>query len=542
MGLVTKETIMKWNARNIGWYKNKGYIYTKISDEFIVKVEDLTSGSSAVVDVKCDDCEKDIKNIKYCDYKKYLKDGKYYCTSCARKHTLEEVNQEFIIRNLIPLFNEYKNAHGILLAKTQEGYLVITRLNSLKNGQTPNIFDKSNPYTIQNIKLWCKLNDKPFELIDKQEYKGNKKYLKWRCLKDNCGEIFESNWSNILQGNGCGCCNGMQVRLSNCLATKRPDLIKYLKNKEDGYKYTEKSQKQINLICPECGYEKDMTFNTLSNYGFACNKCRDSISYPEKFMFCVLEQLHLDFISQLSKNTLEWCKKYRYDFYIPKFNYIIETHGGQHYKEGFSTINSNKNTKTLEEIMRNDNTKMKLALNNGINNYIVIDCRKSELEWIKNSIIQSELPQLLDFKEEDIDWLKCHEYACCSLVKVVCDMWNKIKKIQTIADELKLDRNTIRRYLKKGSELNWCDYNAKEEAIKNLISNHKNRQKQIILINTREVFNSVVEASKKYNIKYNNIFNFINDRTKSAGIHPITGDKMVWMYYDEYLNSNKNVI
>jgi hypothetical protein len=121
-------------------------------------------------------------------------------------------------------------------------------------------------------------------------------------------------------------------------------------------------------------------------------------------------------------------------------------------------------------------------------------------------------------------------------------MWNKIKKIQTIADELKLDRNTIRRYLKKGSELNWCDYNAKEEAIKNLISNHKNRQKQIILINTREVFNSVVEASKKYNIKYNNIFNFINDRTKSAGIHPITGDKMVWMYYDEYLNSNKNVI
>ena len=51
----------------------------------------------------------------------------------------------------------------------------------------------------------------------------------------------------------------------------------------------------------------------------------------------VLNYLNIDFKTQVSKNTFNWCKNYRYDFYFELNNekYIIETHGGQHYEEGF---------------------------------------------------------------------------------------------------------------------------------------------------------------------------------------------------------------
>jgi len=453
-----------------------------------------------------------------------------------KKITLESAKQEFINRNLTPLFNEYNNTHEKLLAQTQEGYLVQINLNRLKKDIMPEIFYKNNPYIIQNIKLWIKINQKPFELLDRQEYKDSQKKLQWKCLKDDCGEIFEASWNSIQSGNGCGFCRGLQVGLFNCLTTKRPDLVKYLKYKEDGYKYTEKSSFEIVLKCPKCGYIKNRKVKYLSIDGFSCPKCGDGFSYPEKFLFSLLEQLYLDFKPQLTKNILEWCVNFRYDFYIINLNCIIETHGIQHYKDS-----SGFYLKTLEEEQVNDKIKMQLALDNNIKNYIIIDCRKSDLEWIKNSIMQSELPQLLNFKEEDIDWLKCHEWACGSLVKVVCDYWNRgIKNTQSIAGKLNINRATIVKYLKIGKELNWCDYNAKEESIKSLNLVYKNNSKKVILLNTGEIFNSIVEASKNCNVNKNSIISCCKSKLKSAG--KLNNEKMIWKYYKDYLELNKHII
>ena len=213
------------------------------------------------------------------------------------------------------------------------------------------------------------------------------------------------------------------------------------------------------MQCPDCGYKKEKRFPDLLNNGFACPKCSDSTPYPEKFLFEFLEQLlNNKFYTQLSKKIFNWCSSFRYDNYIPDSNCIIETHGIQHYEK----ISGNwKFKNSLEEIQNNDFDKEWLARINNINNYIIIDCRKSEMEWIKNSIMNSKLPQLLNFKEDDIDWLKCHEHACKSLVKITCDMWKDMKSILQIADELKLHKCTIRKYLKQGVELGWCDYDSK---------------------------------------------------------------------------------
>ena len=42
MRLITKTVIIKWNAKNKQYFESKNYIYTKIGDEFEVKVEDLS--------------------------------------------------------------------------------------------------------------------------------------------------------------------------------------------------------------------------------------------------------------------------------------------------------------------------------------------------------------------------------------------------------------------------------------------------------------------------------------------------------------------
>lgn len=86
MGLISKTSITKWNAKNKKWYEVKKYIYTKIGDNFEVSIEDLKHGSSAFVDIKCDGCGEILKNIKWGNYLRYVHgDNKYYCHDCALK-------------------------------------------------------------------------------------------------------------------------------------------------------------------------------------------------------------------------------------------------------------------------------------------------------------------------------------------------------------------------------------------------------------------------------------------------------------------------
>jgi hypothetical protein len=285
------------------------------------------------------------------------------------------------------------------------------------------------------------------------------------------------------------------------------------------------------MKCPICGYEKETAIHSLINNGFACI-CNDVISYPEKFMINLLSQISISFIKE---QIFIWSNNRRYDFYIPKINCIIETHGKQHYEE----TTGNFHWDNLIETQENDNQKEKLAKDNRVKNYIVIDCRKSELEWIKNNITKRDpsrsdqpcLAEVLNFKEEDIDWLKCHEYACNSLVKKTCDLWNEgFESTSKIADILKLNSITIVRYLKQGVQLGWCDY-------------YDKRFTKIICMNNLNIYDSCKDAINKLNIKNlypSNLSKCCIGIRKFAGVLP-DGTKLRWMYYKDYLN-NKELI
>ncbi len=192
------------------------------------------------------------------------------------KFTYNEVKDTVHNLGYILLSKDYINNREKLLLMDEYGYFYQISLSNLKNNRVPLKFDVYNSYTIQNIKLWCKINNKPYELIS-DTYSGNNQKLKWVCLKDHCGEIFELSWGCVLQGIGCGVCNGRQVGLSNCLATKRPELAKEWHPTKNGgltpFDVTYCSNKKVWWICSNNSFHEWKSSVNNRNRGNGCPYC-----------------------------------------------------------------------------------------------------------------------------------------------------------------------------------------------------------------------------------------------------------------------------
>ena len=221
------------------------------------------------------------------------------------------------------------------------------------------------------------------------------------------GKLIKETWirRDHLKDRGCGCCNGsIIVSGINDIATLLPEYIKYFpEGYEEAKKYGIGSDQYIYLLCPRCGKlskEKIQIDYMIRKSSVKCDCCK-GISYPERFMECFLKQLNLNVAIQYKP---QWSEGKIYDFYFEFSDkkYIIETHGEQHYRDNGIWYRS------LKEEQENDKYKMELALRNGIDEYIIIDCRKSNLNWIKNNILDSSLVNI--FKLDDIDWELCDEY------------------------------------------------------------------------------------------------------------------------------------
>lgn len=226
---------------------------------------------------------------------------------------------------------------------------------------------------------------------------------------------------------------------------------------EEAKKYTGGSTKKVLMKCPYCGRTKMQEISVLKKDKRMYCVCSDNCSYPEKFLTSVLEQLNIDFISQATSNNLGFdVGKRAYDFYIPNLSCIIETHGNQHYAD-ISFFNSYVNS--IEE---NDNFKQQIALENGIKNYIVLDCRCSNLKWIKKSIMNSDMSKVFNFTEKDIDWNLCEKESATNLIKEVCDYYMRtMEKTRTIGEKFHKTYAMISSYLVKGDNIGWCVYDTK---------------------------------------------------------------------------------
>lgn len=337
---------------------------------------------------------------------------------------------------------------------------------------------------------------------------------------DNCGKVIRKIKYERLRGTKEHYC--MECK---CLNNTHPHIAKMLKNKDIGFQVTYGSRKKTEFICPDCKYVDIKQIKSVVYQGFSCNRCSDGVSYPEKFMTNLLIQLKCQFVNQLSKTSLSWCDNYKYDFFLPELNCIIETHGAQHYEESHGKWGI-----PLYKIQLNDKVKEKLAKDNKITNYITIDCRKSEAMHLKKSILESELPKLLNFKECDVNWLSCHDYAKESLIKKCCDLWDRGMNVEEIEKALMITDTTIRRYIAIGLELNLCKRNIEDLRLRKIVQ----LTKEYEFIREWE---KMIDASKKLNIHDTNIRSCCKGKKRqSAG-----GYK--WMYkedYDKYIEEKNN--
>ena len=285
------------------------------------------------------------------------------------------------------------------------------------------------------------------------EYVNYKTPLKLKCKIHDCE--WEQTLANFEDNPICPLCNINTSRLItgiNDVYSLRPDLLKYFKNKKDAKKIRPYSKEKVKLKCPDCGYEKEISMCTLSEYGFSCPVCKDGVSYPNKVLRSLLSLLNIDY--ELEKN-FTWSKSYKYDGYVKtkSNNILIEMDGEYHSKECFYF-------KSGSQVKERDKEKEKIARENGFV-LIRIDCSKSDFAFIKDNILKSDLVNYIDLTQ--INWKECAQKAENSLVKEVCEYYNKHfnMSLREMAKELRLDRGTLSKYLKRGYEAGFCKINPK---------------------------------------------------------------------------------
>lgn len=362
------------------------------------------------------------------------------------------------IEGMIKIINYNKNNNHIFFEYDNSVYelnkqgLVECRLSVILKAHnkksTYNIGDE-----IKDLKRNLLITDVNYAILKNDE--GKRIWYKYTCLKCGWTDGLISE-SDLVSDKGCSCCKGFTVVEGiNDIPTTAPWMIPYFQGGYDEAKlYTYQTSKRIYPICPDCGTIKDKskTINKIySNKSIGCI-CGDGISYPEKFIFSLLSQLEIKFIRQFSKVNIKWCEKYLYDFMISNIDCIIETNGMQHYH------NANGNWNSLDEIQKTDEIKELIAYQNNIKHYIVLDCRKSELKWIKKSVLESELPALFNFTENSIDWNECERFATSNIVKKVCEYkkQNQSKTVKDISNIFNLSNSAIKSYLRRGNKLGWC--------------------------------------------------------------------------------------
>lgn len=303
---------------------------------------------------------------------------------------------------------------------------------------------------------------------------NNDKYYRYKCNK--CG--YKDGWieeSHLLVAKrGCSCCNSKTTVLGiNTIYDTDPWMMDLGVSEEDAKKYTKGSNKKIRVKCPNCGNEKKKIINDIySNKSISCI-CGDGFSYPEKFMNFILAQSEVEFETQYSPDYLA---NKRSDFYISKYNLIIETDGILGHKGGVSFKGCEKD---LAERVAIDKWKEEQHLSHGIKT-IRIDCFESSVEYIKSSILNSELIEYFNF--DNINWNKVDHYAYKSnKKKEVCDYRRDNPKVSAanIGKIFNLDKSTTINYLKFGNKYGWCKYNPKEEMSMNGFKNGKLLGKKI---------------------------------------------------------------
>lgn len=407
--LLTKEVEMKWVKRNKSYYINKGYIFTKLYDLFLVNVNDLPNNSNIRVDVKCDNvnCKNPYLRPRWAEYLKYVRDNnKYYCRKCAcslyggenkRLTTLKngksfeqwclENNRQDVIDRWDYKLNEYKpneinyssnkkyylkcpnNLHHSELklignfTMGQEGSISCNQCNSFAqwgiNNLGEDFLEKYWDYAKNN-----KLNINPWEITY-----GTKKYFYIKCQNKNYHDSYKINGNCFIKNARCPYCNknSRKIHPLDSLGTLYPKSLEVwsTKNKKSSYEYSSFTTQEVWWKCPD-GIHEDFK-RKISNSNLCNFRCPDcQYSQGEKVIEEYLKINDIYSIPQKEFSGLIGINggNLSYDFYLPQYNLLIE------YQGVFHDCCDGKGTKYIKENFpkqqEHDRRKRNYAIKNNI--------------------------------------------------------------------------------------------------------------------------------------------------------------------------------
>lgn len=323
----------------------------------------------------------------------------------------------------------------------------------------------------------------------------------------------------------------------NDLWTTRPDIAKLLKNPEDGYNIRETSGREYDFKCPDCGRTLNKIVRNVSTYGLSCNFCGDHYSYPNRFMYNILNELDVNFEPEFTIKPY----KYRYDFMFRKDGnkYLIEMDGAYGHGE------RDTKSRTVDEQIEIDQNKNRIALENG---YILIriDCKYigdiDKFFYVSNNILKSELSTLFDISDDVLN--RANELSHKSVVSQFAEIWNGgITDYDYYYKKFRCDRHFIRDKLVLCSQLGLIKENEQEiyriTKINAGVKTSVTKGQPVMCNETGEVYHSIAHAQKETGFFIGNYFNK-NRKDEYAGLLP-DGTKLTWTkiskeQYNEIIN------
>lgn len=201
----------------------------------------------------------------------------------GKKYAQEEVCDILQKRGYVLCDKYIKNNINISFCDN-EGYKYYACLSNVLMEHPPYKFSVSNVYTLDNIKNWIHINNKPFMLISKT-YINKSSPLKFKCIKQDCNMEFEASWNNITNRKGCPYCSHTRLRYEFSLDYLNPSLSEEW-DYERNYPITPKdifanSNKKYWWICKNNSSHKIFKSPNYRKDGGRCPKCSNSIAHEE---------------------------------------------------------------------------------------------------------------------------------------------------------------------------------------------------------------------------------------------------------------------
>lgn len=140
--LLSKDVTLKWNSKIKKHYVDLGYKYTKMGDEFIVNVNDLTNSSTAMVKIKCDYCND---TVFFKPWRRYYTENikgtihKDACDKCKTKKAIESNKIVYGCENVFQL-DEVKNKMKETNLKNMVA-IILQNLNQLRRKLSKHIIE-----------------------------------------------------------------------------------------------------------------------------------------------------------------------------------------------------------------------------------------------------------------------------------------------------------------------------------------------------------------------------------------------------------------